>query len=178
MKEDKLRKIPLKNYLVLGIVVVVSLFLLYYFYMWVEAYNEDKLNRPILDRYMEVINYNELDDYLVENPDTILYISVLENSEIREFEKKLKGLFKSNQIEQKVLYLDLTEELKNKKIRTEILNKYTINTKSMLNVPMVMVIENGYIKKALDIKENHYDVVLVKDFINNVVFLDEDGLNG
>ena len=42
---------------------------------------------------MEIIkdNYNELSDYVVENPNTIVYVSVLENEEIREFEKKFKN---------------------------------------------------------------------------------------
>ena len=74
MNKDNLRVIPIKNYLILGIVIIVTLLLLYYFYMWIDAYNETKLNKPILDKYLEVINYNELDDYLIENQDTIIYI--------------------------------------------------------------------------------------------------------
>ena len=173
MKEEKLREIPLKNYVILGVVFFVSLLVLYYFCMWVDAYNESKLNKPILNRYMEVINYNELDDYLVENPDTIIYVSVLEDSEIREFEKKLKSFFKTNQINKKVLYLEVTEELRVKKIKNEIANKYKIT-----NVPSVIVVENGVVKNILDIKNNNYDVYNVKEFINNVIFFDEGELNG
>ena len=32
---------------------------------------------------MTVINYNELDNYLVENPNTIVYVSVLEDETMR-----------------------------------------------------------------------------------------------
>ena len=92
MKKDELRVIPIKNYIILGIVLLVSFLILYYLYLWHESYNESKLNVPILDKYMDVINYNELSDYLVENPDSIIYVSVLENSDIRSFEKKLKSV--------------------------------------------------------------------------------------
>ena len=86
MKEE-LRKVPVKNYIILGIVITVTMLVLYYFYMWVDVYKESKINIPIMDKYMTVINYNELDNYLVENPNTILYVSVLDNEEIRTFEK-------------------------------------------------------------------------------------------
>ena len=86
MNKEK-RVIPFKNYIILLVIIVVSLLLVRYFYMWFDAYNDTKLNMPILDKYMEVINYNELDNYLIENPNTIIYVSVLENSEIRDFEK-------------------------------------------------------------------------------------------
>ena len=31
--------------------------------MWVNIYNESKINKPILDKYLDIINYNELNDY-------------------------------------------------------------------------------------------------------------------
>ncbi len=176
--EEKLREIPLKNYIILGVVFVISMFLLYYFYLWVDAYNETKLNRPIMDKYMEVINYNELDNYFVENPDTIIYVSVLENSEIREFEKKLKGLFKNNKIDRKLLYLDITAELKNKKTANELANKYFVGSSSIIDVPLIMVVQNGIVRSILDIKQNNYDADYVLDYINGITFYDEDEING
>ena len=53
--------------------------------MWVDVYKESKINIPILDKYMTVINYNELDNYIVENPNTIVYVSILEDENIRKF---------------------------------------------------------------------------------------------
>ena len=94
MKKVELRVVPKKNYLILGIILIVSFLLVYYLYMWVDVYNESKLNKPILDKYMEVINYNELDNYLVESPNAIIYVSVLENTEIRDFERKFKSILK------------------------------------------------------------------------------------
>ena len=56
-----------------------------------------------LDKYMSVINYNELDNYIVENPDTIIYVSVLEDEKIRGFEKKLKIKYKNKLVFDKLL---------------------------------------------------------------------------
>lgn len=168
--KDELRKIPFKNYVFLGVVLLVSMLILYYFYLWVDAYNESKLNKPIMNKYMDVINYNELDTYLIENPDTIIYVSILENKEIRDFEKNFKKLFKKKRINNDILYLDITEDIKNEEIKNELSNKYMINSVSILDVPVIIVIENGNVKSIYSISENNYDVDKVKTFINGIKF--------
>ena len=168
--KDELRKIPFKNYVFLGVVLLVSMLILYYFYLWVDAYNESKLNKPIMNKYMDVINYNELDTYLIENPDTIIYVSILENKEIRDFEKNFKKLFKKKKINNDILYLDITEDIKNEDINNELNNKYMINSVSILDVPVIIVIENGNVKSIYSISENNYDVDKVKTFINGIKF--------
>ena len=104
MKEE-LRKIPRKNYVILGVVILVSLLIVYYLYMWFTAYKSTKEGEVILDKYMTVINYNELDDYLVENPDGIIYVGILNDEDITKFEKKFKNSIKNNKINKEVLYL-------------------------------------------------------------------------
>lgn len=177
MKEE-LRKVPFKNYIILGIVLLVSMFLLYYFYMWVDAYNESKLNKPIMDKYMEVINYNELDNYLIENPNTIIYVSVLENKEVRDFEKKFKKLFINNEIDNKILYLDITNEINDKSVKEMLKERYSINSVSILNVPNIIVFDDGNLKTIYSISEDNYDIDRIKLFINNNKFSEEDELNG
>lgn len=174
--KEELRSIPFKNYIILGFVLLVSILLLYYFCMWVDAYNESKLNKPIMDKYMDVINYNELDTYLVENPNTIIYVSVLENREIRDFEKKFKKLFKKGKINHEILYLDITENIKDEELKEELRNKYSVNSISILDVPVIIVVDNGEVQSIYSISENNYDVERIKLFINSVNF--EDEING
>lgn len=168
MKKEELRNVPLKNYIILGVVLIVTMFLLYYFCMWVDVYNENKINRPILDRYMEVINYNELDNYIVENPNTIIYVSVLEDERIRKFEIELKNSFKEGKIEKDVLYLDLTNEMKDKTMISNIKNKYSLNSLDITSVPCILVIEEGKLKGIYSVKDNGYDVNKLEVFINNI----------
>ena len=117
MNNKMIREIPVKNYIILGVVIFVTMLILYYFYMWVDVYKESKINIPIMDKYMMVINYNELDNYLVENPNTIVYVSVLEDERIRDFEKKLKVKYKNDEIDNDILYLNITDEIVNKNIK-------------------------------------------------------------
>ena len=178
MKEDKLRIIPKKNYIILGMVIIVTLLLLYYFYMWIDAYNETKLNRPILDKYLEVINYNELEDYLIENQDTIIYVSVLENSKIRDFEKQFKNILRKKEIDKEILYMNVTDNIKEKVMVKEMNEKFTINSLSIANVPVIAVFEDGVLKSIYSIKDNDYDIEKFKMFINNISFSSDGEING
>lgn len=175
MKKDELRNVPLKNYIILGVVIVITFLVLYYLYMWLVAYNETKLNKPIIDKYMSVINYNELDDYLVENPDSIIYVSVLEDQEIRNFEIEFKKSLKKHQIKYDLLYLDLTDELKDEKMSNDVKNKYLFNSLNLSDVPCVVVFQEGQLKYIYGLKDNDYDVVRMVSFINDIDFGEDNG---
>ena len=164
--DKEIRKIPVKNYVVLGIVIIITLLLLCYFYMWVDAYKESKINIPIMDRYMNVINYNELDNYLIENPNAIIYVSILDNEEIREFEKGFKDEFKNKKINNEMLYMNITSLLNDKKILDDIDSKYYINDLSMTDVPCILVFSSGMLKSIYSISDNAYNVESVVEFIN------------
>lgn len=174
MNKDGLRKIPMKNYIILGVVIVVTVLILYYFYMWVDVYKESKINIPIMDKYMTVINYNELDNYLVENPDTIVYVSVLEDEKIREFEKKFKNKYKNNEIENELLYMNITDDISNTSIKNEMDNKYFLNDLSITDVPCILVFNNGLLKSIYSISDNDYDVDRLTIYINNIDIESDD----
>lgn len=167
MKEE-LRKIPRKNYVILGVVILVSLLIVYYLYMWFTAYKSTKVGEVILDKYMTVINYNELDDYLVENPDAIIYVGILNDEDITKFEKKFKNSIKNNKINKEVLYLNITDELNSGKKISEMKDKYTVNYANITDVPNIMVFEDGKIKTIYNIRDNGYDVQKIEKFINDI----------
>ena len=175
MKREAFRKIPVKNYIILGVVMVVTLLILYYFYCWVDVYKESKINIPILDKYMTVINYNELDNYIVENPNTIVYVSVLEDEKIREFEKKIKNKYKNNEIENEVLYMNITDDIENSDTKDEMISKYMINSLNMTDVPSVLVFNSGKLSSVYSVSENNYDIDRFIIYLNNVE-LERDGI--
>ena len=175
MKKDELRKVPAKNYIILGVVIVVTMFILYYFYMWVDVYKESKVNIPIMDKYMSVINYNELDNYIVENPNTIVYVSVLEDDSIRKFEKELKNNYKNNLITNEVLYMNITDNIENKEVRNEMVTKYSLNDLSITDVPCVMVFSDGMLKSVYSVSDNDYDIERFTIYINNLN-VESDGI--
>lgn len=160
MKKEK--EIPLKNYILLSIVLILTIVVVIYFFLWKNTYEKSKLQTPILDEYLLVINYNELNNYLVENKDAIIYVSKLNNENIRLFENKFKNIINKNNLNNKILYLDLTEELKENNIVKEINKKYG---KEMTEVPTIVIIKDGKISSSYNIKENGYNVKSLEKYL-------------
>ena len=160
MKKEK--EIPLKNYILLSIVLILTIVVVIYFFLWKNTYVKSKLQTPILDDYLLVINYNELNNYLVENKDAIIYVSKLNDESIRLFENKFKNIINKNNLNNKILYLDLTEELKENNIVKEINKKYG---KEMTEVPTIVIIKDGKISSSYNIKENKYNIKLLEKYL-------------
>ncbi len=160
MKKEK--EIPLKNYILLSIVLILTIVVVIYFFLWKNTYEKSKLQTPILDDYLLVINYNELNNYLVENKDAIIYVSKLNNENIRLFENKFKNIINKNNLNNKILYLDLTEELKENNIVKKINKKYG---KEMTEVPTIVIIKDGKISSSYNIKENKYNIKLLEKYL-------------
>ena len=160
MKKEK--EIPLKNYILLSIVLILTIVVVIYFFLWKNTYEKSKLQTPILDDYLLVINYNVLNNNLVENKDAIIYVSKLNDESIRLFENKFKNIINKNNLNNKILYLDLTEELKENNIVKEINKKYG---KEMTEVPTIVIIKDGKISSSYNIKENKYNIKLLEKYL-------------
>ena len=165
MKKNNGREIPLKNYIILGLVVLLTLGLVYYFYLWYITYEESKLNETIMDRYLEVINYNELNDYIVENRNAMIYTSVLEDNNIRKFEIKFKNIVVKNALKDKILYMDMTDIFKDKIKYTELRNSYQINNYNITNVPCILLFKDAKLVDIYSIKDNDYNTDNVLNYI-------------
>lgn len=165
MKKNNGREIPLKNYIILGLVILLTLGLVYYFYLWYITYEESKLSETIMDRYLEVINYNELNDYIVENRNAMIYTSVLEDNNIRKFEIKFKNIVVKNALKDKILYMDMTDIFKDKIKYTELRNSYQVNNYNITNVPCILVFKDAKLVDIYSIKDNDYNTDNVLNYI-------------
>lgn len=158
MKEE--RNIPFKNYIILAIVLILSVLGVIYFYMWYGEIKNNKIYTPVMNQYLSVINYNELGTYLIENKDVILYASVLNNEETRNFEKKFKKIVKQYALNDDILYLDLTNEFKDKDLYNSIRDKY-----NLLDMPCLIVFKNGMIYDVYSIEDRNYDINLLISYL-------------
>ena len=152
---EKERKIPFKNYFLLAVTLILTIIVAIYFFVWHNNNEENNLKLPIMDKYLRVINYNELDNFLVENKDSVIYISILNNKEIRNFEKKFKVLINDYSLNSNILYLNLNEK-NNNTFKSENKN---------IQVPSIIVYKNGEIISYFNIEENNYNINLLKEYL-------------
>jgi len=164
-KNEVLREVPRKNYIYLFLILLGSLLLLLYIYTWYDAYNENKLNTSIMDKYLTVINYNELDNYIIENKNAVIYVSILGNEDISKFEKKFKNLVSEHNLKNDILYLDISNE--NISIATKKLN---IDEE----FPYLVVYTNGVITDTYSINDNNYSNTKIEKYLNRIGVINND----
>lgn len=171
MENDK--NISIKNYILLAIILIITIILVTYFYMWYGTYKENKLTTPIMDKYMQVINYNELNNYLVENKNAVIYSSVLGNKEIRNFESKLEKLITDSSLKGIILYLNLTSEIKDRKINKELKEKYSLNDKDITDTPSFMIFKEGKLVSIYNVKDDNYNINELRKYLEESEVIDD-----
>lgn len=127
-----MRKIPKKNYVILcvmAIAVVAICFILMNLY---NSYNKVEYKSEMKSTINE-IKSNELDSFIEENPDVVIYIndSSIDNNEL---DKQIKDLITKNNIVSYFVYLE-----KNK----DVINKFKIKD----NNPIFIIYKDGKIKE-------------------------------
>lgn len=147
-----------KNYIVLGLILIITIIIATYFFKWYSTYQESKLNTMVLDDSMQVIRYNELESYLTENKDAVIYVSKLKNQEIRTFEKKFKNIINKYTLNNSILYLNTTDESGFK------LENITKNN-SIKDLPLIIIYKEGQIYSIYNIKENNYNINLLTNYL-------------
>lgn len=165
-KNNKIiREVPKKNYLYLTLILLGTFFILIYLYKWYETYNDSKLNTNIMSKYLTVINYNELDNYIIENKDAIIYVSILGNEDINKFEKKFKNVIIQNNLKNDILYLDISDEN---------IDTATKKLKVDKNLPYLVVYTNGNITDTYSINENNYSNDKAEKYLNRIGVINND----
>jgi len=133
-----MREIPAKNYgilscLVVGVVIVSLVLSNLYRTTHKEEYT------PIIKDVITEIRYEDLDNYLQENLDVVLYINDSSVKGDRKFEKKVKKMITNNGISRYFVYIEKNEN---------IIDKYKLNS----NTPIFIAYQNGVITEVLNKK--------------------------
>lgn len=158
-KKEKIREVPIKNYVYIIVILLATILILFYLYGWYKTYKENELNSGIMDDYLTVINYNELGDYITENKDAIIYVSVLGDEKINKFEESFKNVIMDNELKNSILYLDITNE-------DRVLVEQELNIDS--NLPYIVVYTNGKVTDTYSIVDNNYNTKKIVKYLNRI----------
>ena len=135
--------------------------IVYYLYLWFLEYDSNKDNKSIIINNMQVINDNELDTYLIENKDAIIYISNADKSKTRSFDRKFNKLILQYNISKKILYLNVDK------------NNFVMSN-ATISVPSIVIYENQKIKDSYDIDKNNYNISELKQYLTDNGVIDND----
>ena len=118
-----------------------------------------------MNNYLTVINYNELDNYIIENKNAVIYVSILGNDDINIFEKKFKNIISEHNLRNDILYLDITSEN---------ITKATKKLQIEQEFPYLVVYTNGVITDTYSINDNNYSNSKVEKYLNRIGVIDND----
>ena len=158
------KKIPTKNYICLTLIIICTMAITYYLYLWLVAYKELD-TQSILEQHLQVINYNDINNYVIENNDSFLYITN-KNKDYSKFENDLYNLIKKYNLFQDVLYLDISDNIKN--------GTFTINNFTFKQYPIFVLYDNGNITSIYDIKANSFDTEKIEMYLESIGVIEND----
>lgn len=136
-----MREVPKKNYIIM-LVIIISIVIVTIFLS--NMYNNRFKKTSVLYNYLSEIKKKDLDSYLVEKPDIIIYASNKYNNSFEAEEKKIMQQIIDNNIYEYFVYLNLEDK------KLNILNSLNKKSGGKLKnkLPVLIVFENGKIKDA------------------------------
>lgn len=151
-----MKRIPLKNYFILGIILASSIFIVLYIN---KLYLSTKNNDNILNEFIKEIKTQEIDNYIIENPNFIIYLGY-KNNDNKSFEKKFKKLVTKYDLQKDIVFIDISQ------FNDEDFNKFCKKyaDKLLEKDSSLIIVDNQKVIDVLDITKGNNDIELVKMF--------------
>lgn len=159
------KKIPTKNYIIVGAIFALSFILIILGAKWYKNYQEYQLTIPVISGHINEVSNNEIDNYLLENNDTIIYVGTSDDSNCRALETDLKDFIKKHNLRDKMVYLNLSK-IDNKDYFIKQFNKKYASNKKIDQYPAIIIIKGG---KILDIASKSNNQKLSIDDIEQLL---------
>lgn len=166
-KKDKL----LRNYFILFVIFLATILLVWYLCKWYSVYTDYEKETPII---RGTLNYEitsmDFEHYITDNPSSVIYMCTAKDDNCRTFEKDFKKFIKKNELEDEIIYLNLSDA--NIDEFVESFNKtYKYKIKLTKNYPLLVEFTDGKVTGLIQGKEDKpLTIKSVKDFIeiNNI----------
>lgn len=147
-----MKKIPLKNYVVLTMIVLLTVLITVFLS---DFYREKNKTTSVLSNYISEIKEKELTDYIIEKPVIFMYISDKYDLSNNDFEKKLKNKINKENMKDYFVYLNVTE------LTTEFKSFFKSNYNLDIDInktPILIIINDGVVESVEYIDVYNYDI--------------------
>lgn len=173
----KNKSIPKKNYLFLFLLVVGVVGLTFYLASWYKTIDDYYENNSILSKVVAEIDSETFSSFLLDNPDTVVYISSSADASVKGFEKQFKKMIVDNNLTNNIYYFDINKEI-NEDGLTILYDKYVSSTFkkkiSKVVAPNLVRFKSGEIVDVMYYK--NYDITKkdVQKFLDRNELLNND----
>lgn len=157
----KKREVPKKNYIILSIIIIITLFLTFLLRNNYIVNMNASCGRTLMSKSLVVLNKEEFENYVLENTNSIIYVASSVDDSINDFELEFKDLIKKIGIENQIVYLDL-EKISVKELN-ELKDKYFLDNLKVFNFSKytnLLIMENG---KVVSVLYNEKQEIKIED---------------
>lgn len=141
-QKEEVRNIPFKNYFIVFAIFIVTVFCVLLLRHWYISYENYQLTIPILKDKITEVTVNELDTFLAENLDPIVYIEVSEDENSREVAKDLIEVVKKRNLTERVVYVNLSSVENKDAFFADFTAKY-MNDSKLEYYPSLLIFSEG-----------------------------------
>lgn len=154
-KKNEKREIPTKNYIIIGIIVIITTLAAIYLCSWYKQYNDNKINEPVITSVLRQVEYNNLNTVLQERDVLIMYLCTTDEKICRNFEKKFSKYIKDNNLTEEIIYLNLGYEEDETGLLKRVYDEYKTDNlvKKIYSYPTLMIFSEGKIVDVLSSNE-------------------------
>lgn len=166
-KANEEKKIPMKNYIILGVLFLVTFLLAYYVYRWYVVYSDYQNDIPVIRDSLPEITEEEMEHYIQENPTAVIYVCTAPDSECRSFEKNFKKLVEKESLKDYITYVNLTEENK-ESFMIRFNNNHPYKKIGLTKYPALIFFEDGEVSDILQASQDkNLTITEVNKFLEN-----------
>ena len=98
-----------KNKILFGFICVLTIFILFI----AIKINSNRINNlsnvSYIGNYLQEIKYKDLDNFIVENPDVVIYVSNSSDNDSISFEKRLVKVIRKYNLENNIYYININD---------------------------------------------------------------------
>lgn len=109
-----MKKIPTKNYIILAILIIFTMLLTLFLSNIYISSNKEKTD---IYNYLNKINSKEFEQYITENPESLIYIADKYDLSNLKFERQLEKKVVKYNMKEKIVFLDV-EQLDDKFLKS------------------------------------------------------------
>lgn len=165
-KKETGKKIPIKNYIILAIIMLVGIGVIIYLCNWYDVYEDYQKQTPMVRGTLSEINGEEIEHYILENPTTVIYLCKASDDKCRYFEKDFIKLIKQKNLQDSITYVNLSDVDQNSFV-DNFNSLYSYKVKLTSEYPAIVVFEEGRITNILQSSDSEkLSITKTKQFID------------
>lgn len=154
------RKVPLKNYCILIVLLLLTIGLTFYLERLYKEKLEYQINQVLVMDNLLQLKEKDIANYVVENHDTMIYVS--SNQQDKEINQLMKDFIIQKEYDKDIIYINrdsVSEDFNTSFSDTYYSTVLKEKNIKLTNNPTILILKGGIVSNALEIKEYNFEIL-------------------